>query len=97
MDNQVYLSILYDYYGCLLTNTQKAYFEDYYFNNLSLTEISENFSVSRNAIHKTIKDTETKLSFYENKLHLYEKAKKIEKLINKINDKKIKEKLEELI
>lgn len=97
MDNQIYLSTLYDYYGCLLTSTQQDYFEEYYFNNLSLSEISENFNVSRNAIHKTLKDAETKLEFYENKLHMYEKAKQIRMLINNIDDKKIKEKIEELI
>ena len=97
MDTQIYLTILYDYYGSLLTNTQQAYFEDYYFNNLSLMEISENYSVSRNAIHKSLKDTEAKLLFYESKLHLNEKANKIKIVIEKIDDKRIKEQIEELI
>ena len=93
----VEITILYDYYGELLTDKQKMYFEDYYFNNLSLTEISENYSVSRNAIHKSLKDTETKLLLYESKLHLNEKANKIKIVIEKIDDKRIKEQIEELI
>ena len=60
MDKEIYLSSLYDYYSPLLTDKQKDYFEDYYFNNLSLAEIAENNDTSRNAIHKQIKDTENK-------------------------------------
>ena len=54
MEERNYLIILYDYYGELLTDKQRMYFEDYYFNNLSLGEISENDGYSRNAIHKNI-------------------------------------------
>lgn len=35
MDKEIYLTGLYDYYSELLTDKQKLYFEDYYFNNLS--------------------------------------------------------------
>ena len=58
MDNQVLLSILYDYYGELLTDKQQNYFKDYYFDNLTLSEISENYNISRNAIHKSLKEIE---------------------------------------
>ena len=40
MENNIYISSLYDIYGELLTEIQKKYFEDYYFNNYSLSEIS---------------------------------------------------------
>ena len=65
MDNQVLLNILYDYYGELLTDKQKNYFKDYYFDNLTLSEISENYNISRNAIHKSLKEIEEKLFYYE--------------------------------
>ena len=58
MQKQILLTILYDYYGVLLTEKQQNYFKDYYFNNLSLSEISENNSVSRNAVHKQLKEIE---------------------------------------
>lgn len=77
MDNQVLLSILYDYYGELLTDKQQNYFKDYYFDNLTLSEISENYNISRNAIHKSLKEIEEKLLYYEEKLKLYEKNIKI--------------------
>ena len=96
MDNRIYLINLYDYYSELLTEKQKKYFEDYYFDNLSLSEISENDKISRNAIHKQLKDTISKLENYEEKLGLYQKGIEIKKIIKKL-DKNIKEKIEELI
>ena len=84
-------TMLYDYYGDLLTEKQKTYFEDYYFNNLTLQEISENNNVSRNNAHKIIKDSLDKLNYYEDKLKLIEKRKKIEKLLNKSDLEKIEE------
>ena len=51
MDKEIYLSGLYDYYGELLTEKQKEYFECYYFENLSLAEIAENYETRRNTIH----------------------------------------------
>ncbi len=87
-------ALLYDYYGDLLTQKQKDYFEDYYFNNLTLQEISENNNVSRNNAYKIIKDAVNKLNYYEEKLKLIEKKKKIEEIIK---DKKILEEIEEYI
>ena len=96
MDN-IYIITLYDYYGELLTAKQKDYFENYYFDNLSLQEIADNEDVSRNAVSKTLKAICDKLNYYEDKLHLYENRKKINKLIAKIDDEKLKEKINELI
>ena len=88
--------ILYDFYGELLNDKQREYFEDYYFNNLSLGEISENVGVSRNAIHKNIKGSEEKLYFYEEKLGLYKKRKFMEKFLLNDDIKVIKDKIREL-
>lgn len=77
MEKREYLIILYDFYSELLSDKQKEHFEDYYFNNLSLGEISENENVSRNAIHKSIKSIENKLYFYEEKLKLYQKSQEL--------------------
>ena len=96
MDKYLYLINLYDYYSDLLTDKQQEYFKDYYFDNLSLSEISENHHISRNAIHKQLKAIETKLTYYEEKLQLYKKSLKIKEIINSL-DKETKEKIEELI
>lgn len=92
----IYYASLFDYYGELFTDKQKEYFIDYYFNNLTLQEIAENNDVSKNAVHKNIKDITKKLDYYEEKLNLYSNKEKIKKLIKDI-DKNIKDKIEELI
>ena len=89
-------SYLFDYYGELFTDKQKEYFTDYYFNNLTLQEIADNNNVSRNAVHKNIKDILSKLDYYEEKLNLYSNKQKIEKLIENI-DVNIKNQIKELI
>ena len=58
--------------------------------------MSENYDISRNAIHKNLKETEEKLLYYEKVLKLYEKNKKIKKIINNLDDD-LKNKLLELI
>lgn len=97
MENRDYLIILYDYYGELLSDDNKKYFEDYYFDNLSLAEIAENNDVSRNAVHKHIRSTQEKLSFYESKLKLYEKDKIIKQRIKEIDDENLKKRILEIL
>lgn len=80
MDELVYYNNLYDIYKNLLTEKQQEYFEEYFFNNLSLSEMAENYNVSRNAISKQLSVIKEKLDDYEKKLGLYNKNKKIEKL-----------------
>ncbi len=94
MEERDYYIILYDLYSSLFSVKQKEYFEDYYFNNLSLSEISENVGVSRNAIHKSIKSIEKKLLFYEDNLKLYKKNLEVNNIIKNISDKNIRKKLE---
>jgi predicted DNA-binding protein YlxM (UPF0122 family) len=95
MEDRIYLIDLYDIYGELLDDKKKEYFESYYFDNLSLGEISENLDVSRNAVHKQLKVVEDKLKFYEEKLCLYEKRKELKEVMNICSDE-IKEKLEKI-
>lgn len=71
MKDRNYIIMLYDCYSELFDEKKRLYFEEYYFNNLSLGEISTNLGVSRNAIHKVISNMEEKLLFYEEKLGLY--------------------------
>ena len=97
MENRDYIIMLYDFYGELFSDRQRLYFEEYYFNNLSLGEISHNLGVSRNAIHKCIQGMEEKLKFYEEKLRLFYKSNIIRDIIDKEVDDKIKNQLRELI
>lgn len=97
MDDNTKLILLYDYYGELLTDKQKTYFEDYYFNNLTLSEISENNDVSRSAVQKQLKDSEEKLTYYEEKLKIVDRNQKIENLLEKLEDVELKDKISKLL
>jgi len=96
MEKLIYLNNLFDLYGQLLTNKQQLYFKEYYFNNLSYGEISEKYNISRNAIFRQLKIIEEKLEFYEEKLKLYNKKQKISDIIKLINNKNIRDDLENL-
>lgn len=96
MEKKLYFIELFDCYHTLLTEKQRIYFIDYYFDDLSLSEISENSGVSRNAVYKQIREVTHKLEEYEKKLNLLEKKRKFHDIIEKIEDKKIKELLENL-
>ena len=93
MDKQDKLILLFDYYGDLLSDSQKNYFESYYFDNLSLAEIGENYNVSRNAVSKDLKLASEKLNNYEEKLKIIARDDKLRKLASKIEDNKLKEEI----
>ncbi|MCI6763626.1 HTH domain-containing protein [bacterium] len=91
MEEIIYYSALFDYYQNLLTDVQRKYFEDYYFNNLSLQEIADSYDVSRNAISKTLKEIKEKLDYYESNLKLLGNNKKIRELLSEEDLKRIEE------
>ena len=70
MDDILQLTLLYDFYGELLTQKQKQVYEMYYQDDLSLSEIGEELSVSRQAVQDQLKRTEKILLGYEEKLQL---------------------------
>ncbi len=89
MEDIIYYSNLFDYYEKLLTKKEQEYFRDYYFNNLSLQEIADNYEVSRNAISKTLKEAKEKLDYYENNLNLFKNKEKIKSIVSNEVLKKI--------
>jgi predicted DNA-binding protein YlxM (UPF0122 family) len=97
LDKSIEINELYDVYQDLLTKKQKEYFEAYYYNDFSITEISDNFSVSRNAVHDQLKKTVQKLYDYESKLHLRRKEKEYNTLYTKIKKLTDNEQVLELI
>ena len=97
MEDVFYYNELYDLYNSLLTDKQKEYYEGYYFNDLSLSEMAEDYDVSRNAIFKQVHNVVYKLKEYESKLHLYEKKMKIISVMDKNKDKELEKILEELL
>jgi predicted DNA-binding protein YlxM (UPF0122 family) len=85
MDDIIYYNELYDIYGKLLTEKQRLYFEDYYFNNLSFSEIAENNDVSRNAAFKQLHIVVDKLEEFEKNVGYLKKRKKIMELLRNNN------------
>ncbi|MGN1000909.1 MAG: YlxM family DNA-binding protein [Bacilli bacterium] len=97
MDKRIRLNDLYDYYKELFTEKQQEYFEDYYHNNLSLSEISENNNVSRNAVHNQIKIVEARLEELESILKLLERKEKVLDILSKEISEEALEKIEDLL
>ncbi len=81
MEDIIYYTNLYDYYKDLLTDTQRKYFENYYFNNLSIQEIADNNKVSKNAVSKSLIEVAKRLDNYEDTLNLYNNYQKIKKIL----------------
>ena len=96
MEDVILYNELYDLYGCLLTDKQREYFEDYYFNNMSFSEMAEDYDVSRNAVFKQVHIVIDKLNEYESILHLKEKKDKLN-IILKDAPENIKNKIEEIM
>ncbi|GMQ56924.1 putative DNA-binding protein [Vallitalea sediminicola] len=84
MSNIFKKTLLYDFYGELLTKHQKEIYELYHLNDFSLGEIAEQLKISRQGVHDTLKRCEKQLENYESKLQLVDKF-----LINKQNVEKI--------
>ena len=87
-------TLLYDFYGELLTDKQKEIYELFYQNDMSLTEIAGELDISRQAVRDQLKRTEKILSEYEQKLGLVERfmadrnsAQQIRRLIDELEDK----------
>lgn len=88
---------LYDIYKNLLTDKQRECFEFYYFEDLSLNEISDNLNVSKSFVGKTLNKIIFKLNEYDEALSIYDIYKGLYKIINNTKDNKIKKELEDLI
>ena len=77
LEKAVYLSLLLDFYGELLTEKQREYADLYYNENLSLGEIAENDGISRQAVRDTLLRAETVLRSTEAKTGLVERHNRL--------------------
>ena len=68
-----HMSMLFDFYGELLTDKQKELFDLYYNEDLSLTEIAEHAEISRQGVRDAIQRAETILRDTEDKVGLVRK------------------------
>ena len=77
-------SLLYDFYGELLTEHQKEIYEDFILNDLSLGEIAQERGISRQGVHDLVKRCDKILNGYEEKLHLVERFSKTKRDVQEI-------------
>ncbi|MBE5939944.1 MAG: DNA-binding protein [Lachnospiraceae bacterium] len=77
MEKIVKQSLLYDFYGELLTEHQKSVYEDYVLNDIGISEIAEERGISRQGVHDLIKRCDKILDGYEEKLHLLERFSQV--------------------
>ncbi|MBC8567261.1 YlxM family DNA-binding protein [Mogibacterium sp. NSJ-24] len=85
IDDITQASLLYDFYGQLLSKRQSQVMELYHEENLSLSEIASEFNISRQGVHDALKNAEKALSEYERKLGLVEKFRKSSDAVSKID------------
>ena len=85
MDRIVEKSLLFDFYGELLTQHQKEVYGEYIQNDLSPTEIAVLRGISRQGAYDLIKRCEKILTDYENRLHLVEHFQKVKKTVASIH------------
>lgn len=87
MERIVERGILYDFYGPLLTKHQQEIYEATVYENMSLGEIAEEYSISRQGVHDLIKRCDKILEDYEEKLHLIQRFSNNKKVLTNINEK----------
>ena len=84
LEKKVKVSLLCQIYGKMLTQKQYEVINDYYNNDLSLSEIAENNHITRQAVRDIIKKGENKLFELEEKLSFMERTLKQEKQLQEI-------------
>lgn len=80
------ISLLLDFYGNLLPDKQLDMMEQYYAEDLSLSEIAENCGITRQGVHDNIKRASAELKAYESKLGLIAKFSDITDAANQIKE-----------
>lgn len=77
MEKFVENTLLYDFYGELLTDHQRRIYESVVFEDLSLAEAAETEKISRQAVHDIIRRCNAALNEYESKLHFMERFRSV--------------------
>ena len=90
-------SLLFDFYGPLLTEHQKRIYEEVVLNDYSMSEIAEDEGISRQGVHDMIKRCDKVLEEYEHRLGLVKKFNDIKKLAENSSDKETAAKILEIL
>ena len=87
MKNQAYrMAMLFDFYGDLLTDRQKEFYDLYYNEDLSLAEIAENYGISRQGVRDVIVRAEAAMTEIEDKTHLIRRFYQMQKELTVIEE-----------
>ncbi len=78
MANNVEITILYDFYGDMLTEKQRDFLNFYYNDDLSLSEIAENEGITRQGVRDAIKRAEAQLYDMEARLGFTKRFEEID-------------------
>ena len=87
IDNMAFESLLYDFYGVLLTDKQREVMELYQEENYSIVEIARELKVSKQAVYDNLKKSDRILREYEAKLGLMLSLLKSRELIGSVQDR----------
>ncbi len=79
-------TLLYDFYGELLTPHQRSIYEDAICNDMSLGEIAQIQGISRQGVHDLVRRCDRILRDYESKLHLVEKFTEAKEKIRRMEE-----------
>ena len=80
-------TLLFDFYGELLTKHQKEIYERFVSEDLSLGEIAEEAGISRQGVHDLIRRCNQALRGYEEKLHLVSKFERTRQMVEEIQQR----------
>ena len=86
MEQMIRLALLYDFYGELLTEKQRAVFEMSNFNDMSLAEVAEELGITPQGVRDFLKRTQAILNDYESALELVKKHAERKKIIEELTD-----------
>ena len=84
MDNTIMRTMLFDFYGDLLTEKQREYYDLHFNSDLSLQEIAEQSGVSRQAVWDIIRRAEQSLTELEDKTGLVARAVRRRKAVEEL-------------
>lgn len=79
-------TMLFDFYGELLTEHQRQVYEDAIYNDMSLSEIAESYHISRQGAHDLIRRCDKLLQGYEDRLHLIQRFGRTKETVRSIQE-----------
>ncbi|MGN0132640.1 MAG: YlxM family DNA-binding protein [Lachnospiraceae bacterium] len=86
MEKIVEQNLLFDFYGELLTEHQQNVYQDAVFNDMSLSEVADNYGISRQGVHDLLKRCDKTMQEYEDKLHLISRFATVKEKLSKIQE-----------